>query len=58
MAKYPETRQLPNLMGMDMEMIFYLCVTLVSDLNRDEYATCIFFHPQIIRRVPNTLLPL
>jgi hypothetical protein len=58
MAKYHETRHLPDLMGMDMEMIFYLCVTLVSDLSRDEYETCIFFHPQIIRRVPDTLLPL
>jgi hypothetical protein len=58
MAKYHETRQLPDPMGMKMETIFYLCVTLVSELNRDEYRICIFFHPRIIRRVPDILLPL
>jgi hypothetical protein len=30
---------------MGMGIIFYLCVTFVSDLNRDGYGTSIFFPP-------------
>jgi hypothetical protein len=39
-------------------MIFYPQVASVPDLNRDAYETDIFFHPRVIRRVPNNLVPL
>jgi hypothetical protein len=45
-------------MGMGTEMIFYPWVTLVPDPNRDGYETDIFSHPWVIRRVPDTLVPL
>jgi hypothetical protein len=42
--------------GMSIEMIFYLRMTFIPDLNRDGYVTGIFFHPRVTRRVPDTLL--
>jgi hypothetical protein len=44
--------------GTDTRMIFYPWVTPVPDPNRDGYGTSTFFHPQVTRRVPDTLLPL
>jgi hypothetical protein len=44
--------------GMGTKMIFYLWVTLVPDPNQDGYDTDIFSYPRVIRRVPDTLLPL
>jgi hypothetical protein len=35
----------PDLMGMGTVTMFYLWVTLVSDLNRDGYEMSIFFPP-------------
>jgi hypothetical protein len=54
----PDTRRVSDLTDMDMEMIFYLCVTPVSDSNQDGYGMSIFFYPRVTRRVPDTLLPL
>jgi hypothetical protein len=54
----PDTRRVPDPMGTGMETIFYPWVALVPDLNRDGYETSIFFHPWVIRQVPDTLLPL
>jgi hypothetical protein len=53
-----DTRWVSDLTGMGMGTIFYPWVTSVPDPNRDSYRTDIFFHPQVTRRVPDTLLPL
>jgi hypothetical protein len=53
-----DTRRIFDPMGTGTGIIFYPQVALVPDLNRDGYGTCIFFHPWVIRRVPDTLLPL
>jgi hypothetical protein len=55
-VRVPDTRRVPDLTGMGARMIFYLRVTPVPDLNRDGYEMCIFFHPWVTRRVPDTLL--
>jgi hypothetical protein len=53
-----DTRRVPDSTGTGTDMIFYPRVTLVPDPNRDGYETSIFFHPRVIRRVPDTLLSL
>jgi hypothetical protein len=50
--------RVPDPMGTGTGMIFYLWVAPVPDPNRDGYETGIFSHPRVIRRVPDTLLPL
>jgi hypothetical protein len=57
-VRVPDTRRVPDPMGMGTGMIFYPWVAPVSDPNRDGYGTDIFFHPRVTRRVPDTLLPL
>jgi hypothetical protein len=39
--------QVPDLIGMDMGIIFYQWVASVPDPNRDGYETGIFSHPQV-----------
>jgi hypothetical protein len=48
MIRVSDTCWVPDPMGMDMRIIFYSCLTPVSDPNRDGYVTGIFFHPRII----------
>jgi hypothetical protein len=57
-ARVSDTRWLSNLMGMNTGMIFYLWMTHIPNLNWDGYETGIFFHPWVIRWVPDILLPL
>jgi hypothetical protein len=57
-VRVPDTRRVRYPTGTGTGTIFYLWVALVSDPNRDGYETGIFSHPRVIRRVPNTLLPL
>jgi hypothetical protein len=57
-VRVSDTRRVPDPIGTDTRMIFYPCVTPVPDPNRDGYGTSTFFHPQVTRRVPDTLLPL
>jgi hypothetical protein len=53
-----DTRWVPDLTDTDMGMIFYPWVAPILDPNRDGYGVGIFFHPQVTRRVPDTLLLL
>jgi hypothetical protein len=55
-VRVPDIRRVPDPTGTGM--IFYPRVAPVSDPNQDGYGTSIFFHPRVIRRVPDTLLPL
>jgi hypothetical protein len=50
----PDTR--PN--GIGTRIIFYSWMVLVFDPNQDGYGAVIFFHPRIIRRVPDAFLLL
>jgi hypothetical protein len=50
--------RVPDPMGPGTGTIFYPWVAPVPDPNRDRYGMDIFFHPQVTRRVSDTLLPL
>jgi hypothetical protein len=53
-----DTCRIYNPMDIGMRTIFYLRMAPVPESNRDGYGTDIFSHPRVIRRVPDTLLPL
>jgi hypothetical protein len=57
-VRVSDTHRLPDPTGMDMGIIFYLWLTLIPDLNRDGNGAGIFSHPQVNRRVSDTLIPL
>jgi hypothetical protein len=55
-VRIPNTRRVPDPIGMGTGTIFYSRVAPVPDPNRDGYGTSIFSHPRVTRRLPTAII--